>query len=357
GILFFFTAHLIESTILPLELIFEHRNYLPSLFLFLPAAAWITRITTNQNLNIKWRSAIAAVIPLIVIFLGINTYIRNSAWVSEESLWRDALSKAPNSGRAAINLAKALYRSNKLEEALRLSEQAYDRRFPTINNAGALSFNGRGVVYYRRGNFESASDFFKKSLQFKPDNFEALTNLILTLLHLNQMEEALHYIANHGQQNPPLNILHLQGTILLKLNRPTEALHIFRNIQMKQPLSVESMIGIGRALTLLKHYRQADFFLRQTAKFSITGSLCAIENDLLTGNQLGAEKTVLEMADNYPMEQVLKSLSSSMADPKEIPIDIQLLNPFVRRHTAMALAKQNDCRAYLNEPQNRNNMD
>ncbi|MFH1102916.1 MAG: hypothetical protein V1714_04030, partial [Pseudomonadota bacterium] len=47
GILFFFTAHLIESTILPLELIFEHRNYLPSLFLFLPAAAWITRITTN----------------------------------------------------------------------------------------------------------------------------------------------------------------------------------------------------------------------------------------------------------------------------------------------------------------------
>ena len=34
GILFYFLNHLIESTILPLEIIFEHRNYLPSLFLF-----------------------------------------------------------------------------------------------------------------------------------------------------------------------------------------------------------------------------------------------------------------------------------------------------------------------------------
>ena len=38
AILFFFLNHLIESSIIPLELVFEHRNYLPSLFLFLPVA-------------------------------------------------------------------------------------------------------------------------------------------------------------------------------------------------------------------------------------------------------------------------------------------------------------------------------
>lgn len=36
GILFFYVAHLMESGVVPLELFFEHRNYLPSAFLFAP---------------------------------------------------------------------------------------------------------------------------------------------------------------------------------------------------------------------------------------------------------------------------------------------------------------------------------
>ena len=39
AILFFFAAHAVESTILPLEIVFEHRNYLASLFLFVPVAS------------------------------------------------------------------------------------------------------------------------------------------------------------------------------------------------------------------------------------------------------------------------------------------------------------------------------
>ena len=36
GLLFFFAGHLMESTFIPLELAFEHRNYLPSIGLLLP---------------------------------------------------------------------------------------------------------------------------------------------------------------------------------------------------------------------------------------------------------------------------------------------------------------------------------
>jgi len=38
GILFFFAGHRLESTLIPLELAFEHRNDLPSLGLILAAA-------------------------------------------------------------------------------------------------------------------------------------------------------------------------------------------------------------------------------------------------------------------------------------------------------------------------------
>ena len=42
-IIFFFLNHIIESTIFPLELIFEHRNYIPSMLLFVPITILIAR--------------------------------------------------------------------------------------------------------------------------------------------------------------------------------------------------------------------------------------------------------------------------------------------------------------------------
>ena len=41
AILFFFAAHSLESTFLPLELYFEHRNYLASAFIFLPIVQFL----------------------------------------------------------------------------------------------------------------------------------------------------------------------------------------------------------------------------------------------------------------------------------------------------------------------------
>jgi len=43
-IVFFFAGHVMESTSIPLELYFEHRNYLPALLLFWPLALAITRL-------------------------------------------------------------------------------------------------------------------------------------------------------------------------------------------------------------------------------------------------------------------------------------------------------------------------
>lgn len=42
AIVFFFAGHVLESTLIPLELYFEHRNYLPALPMFWPLAIWLT---------------------------------------------------------------------------------------------------------------------------------------------------------------------------------------------------------------------------------------------------------------------------------------------------------------------------
>ncbi len=87
AILFFFINHLIESTVIPLELIFEHRNYLPSMFLFTPVAAgllYLLKLYSKRNRVVH--AAILIFIPLLLITIGWNTYLRNNVWESEQSL-------------------------------------------------------------------------------------------------------------------------------------------------------------------------------------------------------------------------------------------------------------------------------
>ena len=67
---------------------------------------------------------------LIVLGVGLGTHIRNSKWITEKSLWRDALQKAPSLARPYQNLAFALERERKLDAALRLNLMALELKDP-----------------------------------------------------------------------------------------------------------------------------------------------------------------------------------------------------------------------------------
>ena len=110
AILFFFLNHVIESSIIPLELVFEHRNYLPSLFLFLPVAVaikWLLDYYKKRNRSLA--VILVAFVTILLILLGTGTYTRNRVWLTERTLWEDAAKKAPGSNRPLHNLAWAYY--------------------------------------------------------------------------------------------------------------------------------------------------------------------------------------------------------------------------------------------------------
>ncbi len=74
AILFFFSGHFLESTVLPLELYFEHRNYVPALFLFWPVAIGLC----SEHLLAKpFRTGIALV---LIAFLALFTGMRAGLW-------------------------------------------------------------------------------------------------------------------------------------------------------------------------------------------------------------------------------------------------------------------------------------
>ena len=112
AILFFFINHSVESTILNLELIFEHRNYIPSMFLFLPVSLWVITML-NQYMQKKEKRALFGLmfvlITIVTSAFGFGTYIRNMEWKTEKSLWEAALNKAPGRARPYQSLGTLYY--------------------------------------------------------------------------------------------------------------------------------------------------------------------------------------------------------------------------------------------------------
>lgn len=104
GILFFFAAHLMESTVVGLELYFEHRNHLAALFLFLPLAYY----------GVLYSARFKLLPLLLVVVLGIlasMTWLRASLWSDNDKLELYWVQSATDSPRA-INAVAAHYLNN-----------------------------------------------------------------------------------------------------------------------------------------------------------------------------------------------------------------------------------------------------
>lgn len=122
GVLFFFSAHLMESTVVGLELYFEHRNYLASLFLFLPLAYYCVIYSARFKL--------LPVLAVVVLgMLASMTWLRASLWSDNDKLELYWVQSATDSPRA-INAVAAHYMNNGDYEKANDYLLAASRRLP-----------------------------------------------------------------------------------------------------------------------------------------------------------------------------------------------------------------------------------
>ena len=125
GILWFFSNLLVESTFLPLEMIYEHRIYLPSVGLFL-ALAQASVAIWNQWPFVSQRHLKYA-LGFLVFCSAIFSFRRNQVWLSEISLWSDNVQKYPASFRSWNNLGTAHVKSGQASLAEEAFKRALDR--------------------------------------------------------------------------------------------------------------------------------------------------------------------------------------------------------------------------------------
>lgn len=127
GIFWFLLNLLIESTILPLELKFEHRLYLPSvgfyLALVLTGFIFAKNISILNKIGTPHLSAIVIGFILFSIF-SLLTYKRNMDWQDTITLNQDCVKKSPGKARSHSNLARAYAYAGKYDMAIREAEIA-----------------------------------------------------------------------------------------------------------------------------------------------------------------------------------------------------------------------------------------
>jgi tetratricopeptide (TPR) repeat protein len=118
AVLFFYGSHLLESTVVNLELYFEHRNYAAVAFLFLPFVSWLRRNATVRVFGL----VSIAVLTLMFSF----TRYSATVWESLPSMIESSALKAPTSPRAQSQWAKLLLVAGRSDEALQVIERAIE---------------------------------------------------------------------------------------------------------------------------------------------------------------------------------------------------------------------------------------
>src|SRR5690606_28809210 len=101
--LWFFSGHLLESTVFPLELYFEHRNYLPMIGILLAAAIWVV------NVSIQGRRWLLPFACIWIAYAAWLTQVQAPIWGNRRALVAIWAIEHPNSPRAVQQKAADLF--------------------------------------------------------------------------------------------------------------------------------------------------------------------------------------------------------------------------------------------------------
>jgi len=233
-ILWFFGNLVIESSVIPLAIIFEHRTYLPSMLV------WLLAVTLGYRyIKHKW-SGVALVLVAAIVF-SFWTYQRNSVWKDPVALWSDCVEKSPQKSRPHNNLGAALDEQDRTEEAIEHYLQAL-----RIKPDNEKAHNNLGNALDKQGHTEEAVEHYLQALRIKPDFEKALNNLGTALEKQGRTEEAIEHYLQALRIKPDYVDAHYNlGLALYKQGRTEEAIEHYLQALSIEPEFIEALNNLA----------------------------------------------------------------------------------------------------------------
>jgi protein O-mannosyl-transferase len=257
------------------DVAFEHRMYLPSI------AIIVLTVSCLHELGLSMSQRFAPVprhgtltraslyfMTLIILVAAVSTYARNLYYRTTISIWANNVAKRPLGDKAQSNLGNALLAAGKpidaihpLQRAIYLMESQ-----PAIVNPRNLAntINCLGATYLHLGQWKTAEDSFRKSLQIQPNSAYAETNLGRTLFMLKRNDEALLHFQRAILADPSYAEAHSNYGVLLRVqgNLKEAEAQFLAALQLK-PNHIEANVGMGLVLYLRGQFHEAQAFFQK----------------------------------------------------------------------------------------------
>jgi protein O-mannosyl-transferase len=228
-VLWYFGNLMIESSVIGLEIIFEHRLYLPSMMICLLLVVLCYRyIGVNRFTTVF--------LCLVVMVFSIWTYTRNKTWNNEITLLTDCVAKSPNKFRPHYNLGIALAEAGRSEEAVNQYRIAL-----RIDPGRASLHTNLGLELFLQGKRDQAIDHYREALRLQPDFVYAHVNLGAALLADGKTDQAM---------------IHCREAIRIKPDS-AQAYNCIGNIYYTKADMTEAIASYSRALQIDKSYAEA----------------------------------------------------------------------------------------------------
>ncbi|MEN8142454.1 MAG: tetratricopeptide repeat protein [Thermodesulfobacteriota bacterium] len=268
-LLWFFGNIFLESSFIGLEIIFEHRTYLPSMMLGVFLLS-IQRLFAPQMLH-------RAILVSLFLIFSTWTYERNSVWADNVALWQDTLQKCPQDVRVYNNLGQALEEKGQLSQAMNHYQEAL-----LLDPQNTKALNHLGIVLSKSGKIESAIEKFKLALSLDREDPLTHYNLALAFSDLGYLDDAVHHynMAHHHTAGDTDSHVHNNlGILLAKLGRQDEAIAEFKETIRINPYHSESLNNLGVIYAQKKSYAKAAYYFQAALERN--------SNDPVLHNRLG----------------------------------------------------------------------
>jgi Tfp pilus assembly protein PilF len=247
GIIWFFLTLSVESSLIPIvDVIFEHRIYLPSVGVFVSIAM------TYSVISREWkRKTWAGVLILIITVLSVGTYKRNLTWRDDLALWSDNVKKSPSKARPHYNLGSSYLLRGLTDKAIREFRDAIQ-----IDPSYSDAYLNLGVAYASIGAEERAMAALHKAIELKPGDSESYYNLGLLYSNKGLSHLAIEQYQKALSLNPEsVNARNNLGIALAESGRIDEAIKQFQQGLSLLPGDEELRTNLEKAYKLKSHSR------------------------------------------------------------------------------------------------------
>lgn len=180
GLFWFLANLLIESSVIPLELVFEHRLYLPSSMLILAV------VVLSNGLWGRRQKVLPLLWATVIVFLCLFTWQRNMVWANEISLWLDVVTKSPGKARGFNQLGIAYSKEKDFDKAIVAYKNAI-RNNPYSYSA----YLNMGRTYLMNGFVDAAIKAYQKAIKLKPSDPKVYFKLASIYLDQGQIDQAI----------------------------------------------------------------------------------------------------------------------------------------------------------------------